>query len=280
MKKIIADSGCDLKTLQFNAQDISYEQVAFKVNVGDRVYVDDMNLDTEALMADLRQSKEKSCSACPSPQDWLNAYGDADEIYVFTTSGTLSGSHNGAVLAAEMLREKSPDAKVYIMDTLAIGGVLGLLVLKTKELLEQGQDFAAVCAALEKYRSHVDVYFMLDNIDNLVNNGRMKRAAGIAVNLLGINIILKPSDRGEVETVEKVRGTGKCLQKILKHMQKSGYNGGRVMIGCCQNRAAVAKMAALISEAYPAVQPQIVEMSGLCGYYSSITGLMVGFEHE
>lgn len=280
MKKIIADSGCDLKTLNFNNNDICYEQVAFKINVGDRVYVDDVNLDTDALMDDLSGSKEKSCSACPSPQDWLNAYGNADEIYVFATSGTLSGSHNSAVLAAEMLRETSPNARVYIMDTLAIGGVLGLLVLKTKDLLEQGRGFDEVCAALEEYRAHVNVYFMLDNIDNLVNNGRMKRAAGIAVNLLGINIILKPSDRGEVETVEKVRGTAKCLQGILKHMQKSGYNGGKVMIGCCRNRAAVDKMAALIRGAYPAVQSEIVEMSGLCGYYSSITGLMVGFEHE
>ncbi len=46
------------------------------------------------------------------------------------------------------------------------------------------------------------------------------------------------------------------------------------------NRVYVDKMAALINSAYPEVQPEIVEMSGLCSYYSSITGLMVGFEHE
>lgn len=280
MKKIVADSGCDLRTLLFNDENISYEQVAFKINVGNRVYVDNADLDMKALVSDLRKSKEKSCSACPSPRDWLNAYGEAEEIYVFTISGAMSGSYNSAKLAADMLKEKSPDAKVHIVNTLSIGGVLGLLVQKTKELLEQGKNFPAVCTALEEYRRQVDVVFMLDNIDNLVNNGRMKRAAGIAVNFFGINIILRPSECGEVETVEKVRGGGRCLQKIFKHMEKSGYNGGRVMIGCCQNRAAVDKMAALINGAYPDVQPEIVEMSGLCSYYSSITGLMVGFEHE
>ncbi len=60
MKKIVADSGCDLRTLQFDDENISYEQVAFKINVGNRVYVDYADLDIDALVSDLRQSRDKS----------------------------------------------------------------------------------------------------------------------------------------------------------------------------------------------------------------------------
>lgn len=280
MKKIIADSGCDLKSINCSLPDVAYERVPFKINIGEQVYADTLDLDVRGFASDLRQTKEKTCSACPSPQEWLHAYGDADEIYVFTISGTLSGSYNSAVLASNLLKEKNPDVKIYILNTLSIGGEMALLIEKNIELLEQGKSFDEVCQGLDEYSKKVEVFFMMDNIDNLVNNGRMNRIAGIAVNLLGINIMIRPSDKGEVEVIGKTRGTARCLQHIFKEMKKYGYDGGKVYIGCSVNDEAAEKMCSIIKNDYPDVDLKMVDMSGLCCYYSSITGLMVGFEHN
>ena len=280
MKKIIVDTGCDYKVLETSNPNIAYAQVPFKINVGDRVYVDDVNLDMTEMIADLRSTKEKSGSACPSPQDYLDAFGNADEIYVFTISGPMSGSNNSAVLAAQMRKEENPDVKIYVMDTLSIGGTMCLLVDKTVEWLEQDLPFETVCANIVEYRKKVEVVFMLDNIDNLVNNGRMSRVAGLAVNLLGINIMLTASDIGHVEVLGKSRGTAKCMQAIYKQMLKYGYGGGKVVVAYSENKAAADKMCKIIREYYPEVEIKIVKMCGLCCYYSYITGLMVGFELE
>jgi DegV family protein with EDD domain len=280
MKKIIADSGCDLTFLECLRDDICYERVSLKINVGDNIYTDSPDLDLKKMIDNLRQPKVKSCSACPSPDDWLKAYEGAEEIYVFTISGTLSGSHNSAVLASQIYYETNPNTKIYIMDTLAIGGVMSLLVRKTKELLESDMDFEKVVVELQKYREQTEVVFMLDNVDNLVNNGRMKRIAGIAVNVLGINIMVKPSISGEVEVIGKTRGTTKCLLGLLKKMAEYGYTGGKVIIGCCENHDAAVKMTDLIKKYFPDAQIETCAMSGLCSYYSSVTGLMIGFERN
>ncbi|MGI5824357.1 MAG: DegV family protein [Bacillota bacterium] len=280
MKKIIADSGCDLKSLEFADKDLAYERVALKINVGDKVFVDSPDLDIDGMVAEIRCTKAKTCSACPSPDDWLKAYEGADEIYVFNLSGTLSGSHNSAVLASKIYLESHPDCRIYIMDTLSIGGQMSFMVLKAKELLESGAEFETVVKVLQDYLQKTKVFFMLDNIDNLVNNGRMKRIAGIAVNVLGINIMVKPSDKGEVEVIGKTRGTGKCLQGLFKKMLEYGYEGGKILIGCYENSEAAEKMHQLISKHFPQAGIKICKMSGLCTYYSSISGLMIGFEHN
>lgn len=280
MKKIIVDTGCDYKFLETDNPNIGYAQVPFKINVGERVYVDDVNLNIEEMIADLRSSKEKSGSACPSPYNYLEAFGNADEIYVFTISGPMSGSNNSAVLAAEMYKRENPGVKIYVMDTLSIGGTMCLLVDKTLEWLERDLPFETVCANIEEYRKRVEVVFMLDNIDNLVNNGRMCKVAGLAVNLLGINIMLSASDIGHVEILGKSRGTAKCLQNIYKQMKKYGYNGGKVVVAYSENRLAADKMCKIIKSNYPNVEIKSVKMCGLCCYYSYITGLMVGFEHD
>ena len=51
--------------------------------------------------------------------DWLAAYEGAEQIFVATITGTLSGSYNAALLAAEEYKETHPEARVFVLDSLS-----------------------------------------------------------------------------------------------------------------------------------------------------------------
>ena len=89
--KIVADSACNV--LSGSAGD--YSTVPMKI-VAEKEYVDDPNLNVKQMVEDLRQYKGKSGSSCPNVGEWLEAFGDREEVFGVTISKHLSGSYNAA----------------------------------------------------------------------------------------------------------------------------------------------------------------------------------------
>ena len=82
--KIVADSSCDM----FELKHTEFETAPMKVITAEREFIDDENLDVDGMVDYLFHIKGKSKSSCPNTNDWLEAFGDADEIYCVTiTSG-------------------------------------------------------------------------------------------------------------------------------------------------------------------------------------------------
>ncbi|MBF0844763.1 DegV family protein, partial [Streptococcus danieliae] len=113
--KIIADSACNYRQLEHLAPNTTFESIPMYVQVGDKTFVDKANLDIDFMMEVMYASEQASKSACPSPDQYLQAFGDADAIFVVTITGALSGSNNAARLAREIYLETHPDAKVHII---------------------------------------------------------------------------------------------------------------------------------------------------------------------
>ena len=93
--KLITDSSANPAII-----DSGVATVPLRVRLGNHEYVDDAKLDTAAMLEDLREYKGKSGSACPGVQDWLDAFGDADEVFAATISSGVSGCYNAAAIAA------------------------------------------------------------------------------------------------------------------------------------------------------------------------------------
>ena len=79
--KIVADSACNI----VSGEDGAFASVPMKI-VAEREYVDDANLDVAQMVEDLKQYKGKSGSSCPNVGEWLEAFGDAEEVFGITIS--------------------------------------------------------------------------------------------------------------------------------------------------------------------------------------------------
>ena len=97
--KIVADSGCDLTALQGAEEGLCYVRVPLTLQVGSQVFIDDEGMDIDGMLELLKTTTAAATSACPSPDAYMKAFEDADNILVITITGGLSGSQNSAQIA-------------------------------------------------------------------------------------------------------------------------------------------------------------------------------------
>ncbi|EGJ27567.1 DegV family protein [Streptococcus porcinus] len=276
--KIVVDSGCDLIELETNPETIAFERVPLTLCVGKEVFIDNSELDIDGMMAAMNQSAQATTSSCPSPDAFLQAYHGAENVIAITITGTLSGSHNSARLAKEMLLEENPDVNIHVIDSLSAGGEMDLMVLELERLINQGLTFEGVVEAIETYTNQTGLLFVLAKVDNLVKNGRLNKLVGAVVGLLNIRMVGCASSDGKLELLQKARGQKKAVNALVEELQKAGYKGGKIIIAQRNNAKICQQLTEKLQSLYPSVSITTYPTSGLCSFYAEEEGILLGFE--
>lgn len=272
--KIVADSSANVLALEQTA----FAAAPLKVITDVREFVDDAALDVDAMVSWFDSYKGKSKTSCPNPADWLEAFGDADEVYCVTITSGLSGSYNAACIAKQMYESENEGKRVCVIDSLSAGPELVLIIEKLEEYIGQGMSFGDICREIEAYKQRTGLTFMLESLKNFAANGRVSPAVAKIAGVLGIRIVGKASDQGTLEPTNKCRGVEKSLASILSHLKSNGLATGKVRIAHCMNEAAAQKLKEMIRAQMAQVNVQIHRCKGLCSYYAEKGGLLVGFE--
>ena len=271
--RIVADSSANLAV-----NGGSVVSVPLKIITDQKEYVDDANLNTTAMVWDLQAYTGKSSTACPSPQDWLEAFGDAPYVFCIAITSNLSGSCNAATIAKADYEVSFPDRKVCVIDSLSTGGEMELIAEKLQELIAADLSFEEIEQAIHEYQQHTGLMFMLESMQNLANYGRVNKIVAKAAGILGIRAVGKASDVGTLEPMDKCRGEKKALAALADHMVALGYDGGKMRISHCLNPAAAESLKETILAAFPDADVQIRPTGGLCSFYAEKGGMIIGFE--
>ncbi|MGT2935230.1 DegV family protein [Streptococcus castoreus] len=276
--KIVSDSGCDLKVLKNQSDDLRFERVPLTIQIGTDIFRDDEGLDIDNMMATMYQSSRAATSSCPSPDAFLQAYKGADNVIAITITGTLSGSHNSARLAKNYLLEENPNANIHIIDSLSAGGEMDLLVLELERLINLGLSFDEVVDKITAYQERTRLIFVLAKVDNLVKNGRLNKLIGKVVGLLNIRMVGQASQEGDLNLLQKARGQKKAVSALVEEIQKAGYKGGKVYIAHAKNPKICEQIIDKITAIYPDADIQTGTTSGLCSFYAEDGGILMGYE--
>ncbi|MBR5178847.1 MAG: DegV family protein [Lachnospiraceae bacterium] len=274
MVKFIADSACDLKEYP----GICFETVPLSISTDERNYTDDEALNVHEVLDYLETYNNRSYTACPSIDAWMKAFEGADEIYCVTITSGLSGTYSGANVAREQYLEQHPETKIYVVDSLSTGPGMVLLLEKLAELKSQGKSFEEVCAAIEKYRKRLKLYFSLSSLHNLAQNGRVSKLIASAIGFMNIKILGTASKEGTIEQVGKCRGNNRMIDKIIEQLKENGFTKGKIRIchvECLEFANAVADK---IRSIFNCADIKIVPARGLCSYYAERGGIILGCE--
>lgn len=271
---IIADSSANLSAGDFP----DFTPVPLKILAGNQEYVDNAQLNVAAMVKELRSYNGKSSTACPNVGDWLNAFGQGDEIFAISLTSRLSGCYNAGSIAAKEYLSQYPSRRIFLLDSLSTGPELELLVEKCACLIQTDASFDQICQQLQDYSRHTHLMFSLESLSNFAKNGRVRPALAAAANLLGIRIVGKASAQGDLEPMHKCRGEARAILQLWVNLRSQGYAGGKVRIRHSNNPKAAQKLADQIRAQYPNCDLQIGENRGICSYYAEEGGLLVGFE--
>lgn len=273
--RIVGDSCCDLTATQLEKE--YFYSVPFTLSVGGENVTDDESFDQKDFLAKIAACPECAKSSCPSPDAYMECFGDARNIYMVTVSEKLSGSYNSAMLARQIFLEEHPDVNIHVFDSKSAAAGQHLICLKIEELALAGTTFDELVETVENYIKNMETVFTFDNLETMRKNGRLSAVKSIAANVLNIKPVLIGID-GVIHQYDQARGMNKALNKLLGYIEKTGYDKDeRVVITECESHERCLNVEKILAEQFGFENIRIVNAGGLSTTYMNTGGVIVSF---
>ena len=274
--KIVADSSCDLNEELESKMDVSL--VPFRIDIDEASFIDDENIDMKNLVSTMKASPNPIKSSCPSPGDFKERYLDADSVFVVTISKELSGTYNSAILARDMMLEEMKEKFIHVFNSRSASVGETLTAVKIKECIEKKMPNEQIVEKVEQYIDDMKTFFISDDLSNLIKNGRISKTQGLIANVLNIKPIMKATDDGNIESVEKIRGSKKAFKRLAELIAESGVKFEERILAISHTNAL--QKALDIKEDLAGLKFKdvvIVETKGLSTVYVNDGGIIVSY---
>lgn len=201
-------------------------------------YMDDMGRNPEALphfYEFLKNGKIPSTSQLNEFQyeeffEELLKKGDV--LHIAFGSG-MTGSVFNAEKAARNLREKYPDRKLIVIDSLCSSSGYGLLVESAADMRDQGCSIEDVEYWIMQNRKHVHHQFFSTDLKYFRHSGRISGPAAMLGAVLNICPIMRLDEGGHIIAYDKVRGRKKAIDRTVKTMAEHAKDGDEYFGKCC-----------------------------------------------
>ncbi len=278
--QIIVDSCCDMTPALRNLLRVSV--ASLKIDIGTNHYIDDEQIDVKTLLADMKAHKEPPVTACPSPDEYATLMEQAQDSFVVTLSSKLSGSYNAACVAREMVLEKHPEKKIHVFDSESAAAGETLVALKLRDRIDGGRKFEEIVGEITEFIAGLRTRFVLEDLSNLVKNGRISKVAGLLGGVLALRPIMGEDGHGSIVALEKVRGTQNAMHRLVELVMESTKDAAAksltlVMSYCnCPERAMTLKKD-FMEKCSAFREVILVPTSGLSSVYACNGGIIVAF---
>jgi DegV family protein with EDD domain len=275
--KIIVDSCCDLTEELRERFDISTAPLS--IDVGDKHYIDDENLDRDGLLDAIRNSSDVPKTASPGPGPFLDLYQKYENSFVVTLSKELSASYQNAVLAKELLKEEAADKFVKVFNSFSASAGETMIAYKLGELIEAGLNRDEIVEKTEKYVEEMQTLFVLDSLDNLIKAGRMGKLKGKIASFFNIKPVLGATPEGTITLFDKARGSKRAIRKLVEKIGERGENLEKKVLGIahCNALEKAEYIKEKAAEKYNFRETIIVETAGISTVYANEGGIVLAF---
>lgn len=278
MYKIIIDSCGELP--ENLKKDEHFCNVPLELDVDGYLITDDDTFDQLDFLKRVKNSVKGPKSSCPSPERYMSAFdGDADNIYVITLSGKLSGSYNSAVLAKGLYEEEhGKDSKnIYVFNSKSASIGETIIGLKVQEYEEAGLAFDEVVKKTEEYIASMNTFFVLETLETLRKAGRLSNIKAFVANTLNIKPVMGSTKEGTIQQLGQARGMKKALMKMVEDAVASTKDCSERILAIshcnCPQRAEFVKEQILKLAKFKAVV--VVNTAGVSSMYANDGGVIL-----
>ena len=215
---IVSDGSCDLPdeiTAEYNISIVHF-LVSFDDNTykkeGVEISLDDFY---KRMLTDPDTFPK---TAAPSPKDFLREFtkyaAAGQDILCICISTKLSSAMQSAKIAKDMLHDKYPDVKIYVMDCLCATLMQSAFVLEACSLRDKGYTLEQAVPVLKELRSTARIFFTVGNLDYIEHGGRIGKMTSLAGSLLNIKPLITLQD-GEIHSSGIRRGRRRSVDGLV-----------------------------------------------------------------
>lgn len=215
-------------------------------------YVSEYEATIEQVIDYSERTKKAIQTSQPSTGDFIKIFDEIapeDPIIVVCLTSGVSGTYNGAVLAARQSGRKN--ISVINSRTTAVG--MMQLVEDAVDFIAQGLPFEEISSKLQDAADHMRTTFTVDTLDYLRRGGRIGKAAGLIGSILKIKPVIYLNDQNEVDVLAKVRTGKKATAAMIDYLHKNSPCK-RIGIVHIENEEGGRALQAKVQEEYPDVE--------------------------
>ena len=209
---ITSDSSCDLT--QEQQERINLIKIPYKVILGDKEYLDGVNVNQNDIYEYVKQTKNLPKTSCINANEYevffrevLKSY---DALIHINLSFGLSSAGNNAVIASNQIGTD----KVKVIDSESLSSGVALLVMSCYDKILENKSLETIVEELEAEKKKVQASFVINTLSFLHKGGRCSSLELLGANILGIKPRITVKD-GKMSVTKKY--VGKINQVVVKY---------------------------------------------------------------
>ena len=258
-------STADLSKEHFNSRNINY--ICYHYELDGKSYLDDLgeSMSIDAFyqaMTDGADTKTSQINAVEFEEYFEPFLKEGRDILHLTLSSGISGVLNSANIARDVLQERYPDRKIYIVDSLAASSGYGLLMDQLADLRDEGKSIDEIYRWAEENKRRLHHWFFSTDLTFFIKGGRVTKTAGFVGTMLNICPLLHVDKEGKLIPKQKVRTKKKVIEAIVKKMEEYAENGmdysGKCYISHSACKGDAEAVANLIEERFPNLNGKVL----------------------
>lgn len=268
---LFTDSSCDLSPSLLDEWGVHSESLTFRFDNDDNEYHNG-DMASELFYQNMRDgliAKTAAVNVATFERSFEKLLQDGKDILYIGFSSGLSTTYNSARLAAEELKQKYPESKIYTVDSLAASAGCALLIDAVLERKKEGATIEEARDYAESIKLSVCHWFAVDDLVYLKRGGRVSPTTAFVGNMLGIKPILHVDNEGHLTNVSKARGRHAAIVALCdKYGELALSHGTKAFISHADCVADAKLLADMLKEKYGASVELITDVGPVIGAHS------------
>ena len=215
---IFTDSACDIKPETLREWGVGYDELTFRFDGEDKSYLN-FEMSTQEFYGKMKGGAVAKTAAV-NPDTFAESFekilSEGKDVLCLGFSSGLSTTYNSARSAAEGLKEKYPEQKIIVIDTLAASAGEGLLVYLAVKKKGEGASIEENAKYVKSLIPKLCHWFTVDDLVYLKRGGRISALSYFVGTAVGIKPVLHVDDEGHLINIFKVRGRKTSIAALAK----------------------------------------------------------------
>lgn len=204
------------------------------INFGDEHYIDGIDMRAEEFYERLKTDTEIPSTSAPTigaAMDAIQQFVDQGytDVIMFAISAQLSSIYN---MVKSLETEYAGAIRLHVVDTRTAGFLQGYLALNAQQMANAGASVEEILHRTQELMDHSSGYFVVDNLNYLVKNGRLSGFSGAMGTLFKIKPLLVVD--GTITVCEKIRthqkAVARAIEKLLEDIERDQAKEAFIMV--------------------------------------------------
>ncbi|MEZ0180229.1 DegV family protein ['Camptotheca acuminata' phytoplasma] len=218
--KIVATSTSCLD--YYNDTDTSIDLIRIKIHINDKTYIDGETITAPEFYDMFKKNNNLVIKTSQPSLGELVLYFENlskqgyKKVFVATISDKLSGTYNIVVQAQKQV-SKIIEVIPYNTNTVCFSE--GYFSLQAQRYFSQNLSVQEVVQKLDFLKKNNTIFFIVNSLTQLINNGRLSKKKGFIGRFLRIKPILQVNDQGKIVLIDKKITIEKAFRSMISKIK-------------------------------------------------------------